>query len=152
MRVLAAIAAFLLLAVSPAYAQETVSPVLPDLEDEVMCPTCGTALGLSESPQASQIRALIRRLDAEGRNKEEIKDALVAEYGSEVLAVPETSGFDLAAWIIPGAAILIAAAALGVGVRRWRRETPADRDESAAAGGDPEAEQRLHADLERYEL
>jgi cytochrome c-type biogenesis protein CcmH len=153
MRILATIAALLLLVVSPAHAQETVSPVLPDLEDEVMCPTCGTALGLSESPQASQIRALIRRLDAEGRSKEEIKDALVAEYGSEVLAVPETSGFDLAAWIIPGAAILIAAAALGVGVRRWRREPPGDGDKSAAAtGGDPEAEQRLDADLERYEL
>ncbi len=153
MRVLVAIAALALLAASPAHAQETASPVLPDLEDEVMCPTCGTALGLSESPQASQIRALIRRLDSEGRSKEEIKDALVVEYGSEILAVPDTSGFDLAAWLIPGGAILIAGAALGIGVRRWRRDPGNDHDDdTAAAAGDPGDEQRLQADLERYRL
>ncbi len=62
---------------------------LADLEDEVMCPICGTALGLSEAPQADRQREFIRELIAEGRTKDEVKDALVAEYGEEVLAVPE---------------------------------------------------------------
>ncbi len=144
----------LLLGASPALAQQNSSPLLPDLEDEVMCPTCGTALGLSESPQASQIRSLIRRLDSEGLDKEEIKDELVIEYGSEVLAIPESSGFDLAAWIVPGAAIVIAAGALIVGVRRWRRAaTEPGPAAAAAAGSDPgDDAKRLDADLDRYDL
>ena len=44
----------------------------------------------------------------------------MAEFGPEVLAVPETEGFDLAAWIVPGLAIVLAGAAIFVGVRRWR--------------------------------
>ena len=81
---------------------------LPDIEDEVMCPICGTLLEFSESPQADRERALIRRLIAEGRTKGQIEDALVAEYGPEVLAEPSSSGFDLTAWLVPGIGIAIA--------------------------------------------
>ena len=87
-----------------------------------MCIVCGVPLELAtESPQANQERDLIRQLIAEGLTKEEIKDHLVAEYGTEVLATPDSSGFDLAAWVVPGAAIVIAGGAIFVAVRRWRR-------------------------------
>jgi cytochrome c-type biogenesis protein CcmH len=43
---------------------------LPDIEDEVMCPICGTLLELSEAPQAVRERVFIRRLIAEGQSKE----------------------------------------------------------------------------------
>ncbi len=101
-----------------------------------MCPICGTALGLSESPQADREREFIRGLIAEGRTKDEIKDALVAEYGDEVLAVPEPKGFDLAAWLVPGIAIVLAAIAIFIGLRRWRRT---DRTDGAAEPGRPGA-------------
>jgi len=95
-RILAATLALTVLMPATAIAQQA-PPSLPDIEDEVMCPTCGFSLALSESPQANQIRDLIRQLIDEGLTKEQIKDALVVEYGPEVLASPETSGFDLAA-------------------------------------------------------
>ena len=57
---------------------------LPDVEDEVMCPVCGTTLELaSDSPQAIDEREQIRELIALGLTKEEIKDELVAEFGPE---------------------------------------------------------------------
>src|SRR6266480_4278841 len=87
---------------------------LPDVEDEVMCPICGTALNLSESPQADRERAFIRREIARGKTKDEIKDELVAQYGTQVLAEPPKSGFDLTAWLVPGAAILVAAIAIAL--------------------------------------
>ncbi|MGB7587413.1 MAG: hypothetical protein WBM00_01755, partial [Solirubrobacterales bacterium] len=37
---------------------------LPDIEDEVMCPICGTLLELSDSPQAQRERVFIARLIA----------------------------------------------------------------------------------------
>jgi cytochrome c-type biogenesis protein CcmH len=97
---------------------------LPDIEDEVMCVECNTALNISSSPVADQERAFIRARIAEGMTKEEIKAALVEEYGPDVLAEPSGEGFDLAAWLVPGA--LVALAALGVGLlaRRWRRPEP----------------------------
>ena len=110
----AALAAIALLA--PAASAQEAS--LTDIEDEVMCPICGTLLELSEAPQAERERDLIRRLIAQGRSKEEIKEVLVAEYGEEVLATPESSGFDLAAWVIPIAGLAAALAALGVWLRR----------------------------------
>jgi len=124
---------------------------LPDIEDEVMCPICGTALNLSESPQAERERAFIRRLIAAGRSKEEIKGALVSEYGEEVLATPEGSGFDLTAWLVPGAGILIAALALGLGIRRWRRRTSEGATDPEVSPSDAEA-RRLDSDIARYDL
>jgi cytochrome c-type biogenesis protein CcmH len=123
---------------------------LPDIEDEVMCPVCGTLLELSESPQADRERVFIHKLIAEGRSKQQIKDALVAEYGSAVLATPRGSGFDLTAYLVPILAALLAATALVVGVRRWRRSSPPDEPEAEAPRGE-EAE-RLDSDLARYDL
>jgi cytochrome c-type biogenesis protein CcmH len=121
---------------------------LADIEDEVMCPICGTALGLSQAPQADRQREFIRELIAEGRTKEEIKDSLVAEYGDEVLAVPEAEGFDLAAWLVPGGAIALAGIAIVIGVRRWRRK-PAPAVPEGLSSADSE---RLRADLRHYDV
>jgi cytochrome c-type biogenesis protein CcmH len=123
---------------------------LADIEDEVMCPICGTTLQLSQSPQADRERAFIRRQIAEGRTKDEIKDALVAEFGPEVLALPESEGFDLAAWLVPGAAILLAAAGIAVGLWRWRRARPGGPARAAVL--DSAESERLDSDIARYDL
>ena len=145
------VAAALLLAAAPPQPKTT----LPDVEDEVMCPICGTALNLSGAPQADRERAFIRRQIAAGKTKDEIKDELVAQYGTQVLAEPPKSGFDLTAWLVPGAAILLAAVAIAIGLRRWRRAARDGGGPPPAGGGPPlepaEAE-RLDADLARYDL
>jgi cytochrome c-type biogenesis protein CcmH len=128
-----------------------------DVEDEVMCVTCGVPLPIAESPQADQERALIRRLVARGLTKAQIEDALVAEYGDRVLATPKDSGFGLAAWLVPIIAILAALGGLVFAVPRWRRAR-AGRSGPAVTGGDPRPDldpddaARLDADLARYEV
>lgn len=150
---LAALLAIAALAAGTLAAQasaQTSDATLPDLEDEVMCVVCGTTLGMSESRAADGQREFIRDRIAEGLGKEEIKEALVAEYGPEVLAVPDTAGFDIAAWVVPGLALLVAAVALFLGIRRWRRRTPSD--EPPPAPGSSGDEERLASDLGRYDL
>jgi cytochrome c-type biogenesis protein CcmH len=141
----------------PAAAQSpTPRASLPDIEDEVMCIVCGVPLELAtEAPQAIQERNLIRHMIAQGLTKDEIKDRLVAEYGPNVLATPDDSGFDLAAWLVPGAAIVVAAIAIALGLRRWRRRggdggsaEPPDGDGTIS---DADAK-RLDEDLARYRL
>ena len=126
---------------------------LPDIEDEVMCPICGTLLELSNSPQAAGEKTFIAKQIAAGKTKQEIKDALVAQYGQEVLALPKGSGFALSAYLVPLIAFLATALALAVGIRRWRRN-PSPPESLPANGGalDEEDAERLEADLERYDL
>ncbi len=123
---------------------------LTDLEDEVMCPICGTLLELSEAPQAQRQKAFIAAMIAQGRTKAEIKDALVAEYGKEVLALPEGSGFELSAYLVPVIAFVVAAVALALGLRRWRRDGPGSKPPMGGPSG--EAAKRLDADLAKYDL
>jgi cytochrome c-type biogenesis protein CcmH len=127
---------------------------LSEISSEVMCPVCGTLLELAESPQAQREKAFVSRLVAEGRSKDEIKDALVAEYGTEVLALPQGSGFELSAYLVPIIAFLAAVLALGLGVRRWRRagRGPGPGGPPGAAGPSTEDSRRLEADLARYDL
>ena len=109
-----------------AAAKDCPQTTLGDIEDEVMCPVCGTPLGLaSESPQAQRERAYIERLIAQCKSKDEVKRALVAEFGDRVLALPgdegDTSVGDVLVYVVPALGILLAAAGIGVTWVRWRR-------------------------------
>lgn len=150
---LLALAALLALAPAAPAAQQV---TLAEIEEEVMCPVCGTLLQLAEAPQAKQQKAFIARLIEEGKSEEQVKDALVAEYGEEVLALPDDSGFSLSAYVVPIVAFLLAAVALTIGVLRWRRagsDRP-DHGGPAARSDGPSGEEadRLDADLARYDL
>lgn len=150
--------ALCLLLVAPAVgsaAQPAPQTTVNEIEGEVMCPVCGTLLELADSPQARREKVFVAGLVAEGKSKSEVKDALVAQYGEEVLATPEASGFDLSAYLVPILAILVAAIALAYSVLRWRRNS--ERDGGTADGGaahPPHGEdaERLEADLSRYDL
>jgi cytochrome c-type biogenesis protein CcmH/NrfF len=146
--------ALLALALSPATAPAaTPQTTINDVEDEVMCPICGTLLELAESPQAQRERVFVKRLIAAGRTKAEIKDILVAQYGRSVLALPGGSGFDLSAYLVPAIAFVLAAVGLALGVRRWRRAAkPPGPGGSPTGGPQGEDAERLEADLARYDL
>jgi cytochrome c-type biogenesis protein CcmH/NrfF len=149
---LLAVVALNLFSLSPLASAQTRAS-LPDIEDEVMCPICGTLLELSDSPQAQREKAFIRHLIVQGKTKSQVEDALVAQYGESVLANPPASGFDLSAYVVPALALLAIAIAIGFGVWRWRgtgRRGPPGGSAGDAPGG--EDEKRLDADLARYDL
>jgi cytochrome c-type biogenesis protein CcmH len=125
---------------------------LVDIEDEVMCVTCKIPLNIAEGPQPNREREFIRGLIDRGRTKGQIKAALVAEYGPNVLALPESDGVGLTAYAVPLALLALLAAGLALLLPRWRRRTPAGpAAESAAAPPLSSAEaRRLDEDLARY--
>jgi cytochrome c-type biogenesis protein CcmH len=154
----AALLAVLALVALPAAAaaQECPKTTLGDIEDEVMCPVCGTPLGLaSEAPQAQRERAYIERLIDRCKSKDEVKRALVAEFGDSVLALPGDQGDDdlgdVLVYVVPALGILLAAGGIGFAVVRWRRRGggPRGRREATMAGADGS---RLDDDMERYDL
>lgn len=124
---------------------------LPAMEQQVMCVVCRTPLSVANGPQADAQRREIRRLIAQGKSEQQIKDALVAQYGERVLALPTDDGFNLAVYLVPVAAVALALALLAVALPRWRRETRARAAEPPAAAPPPSAEdmRRLDEDLAR---
>jgi cytochrome c-type biogenesis protein CcmH len=123
---------------------------LNDVEDEVMCPTCGTPLNLAtDAPLANDERALIRRLIAQGYTKDQIKHRLVQEFGPNVLALPKSSGFDLAAYVVPIAIAVAGLLAIVVLGLRWRRRRPAVA--AAAPDLDSADARRLDSELARFD-
>ena len=132
-----------------------------DVEDEVMCPVCGTPLALAkEAPQAERQRAFIQQRVDRCESKDQIKAALAAEYGEDVLAIPDDEGFELTAYLVPALALLLGAGAVALALLRWGRGRRGEADGAAPAPGEPKtappadraAAARLQADLERYDL
>lgn len=146
----------LLLPAGPTGAAEGADPPvrasLPEIEDEVMCPVCGTLLSLSHAPAAERQRVFIRRLIAQGKTKEEIKDALVAEYGGQVLALPEDRGIDFWAYAVPVAGFVLAAIGVIWAVIAWRRRRPDRNGKPPRKGPGGEDSGRLDRDMARFDL
>jgi cytochrome c-type biogenesis protein CcmH len=125
------------------------SPNAADLEAELVCPVCETTLDQSNAPVAERMKAYIRVRIAAGDSSQEIKDALVAEFGPGVLARPPEGGFGLLAWLLPLGALLVGALVVGALIRSWSR-----RRTSAAPGDeplDPALERRVDEELARFD-
>jgi cytochrome c-type biogenesis protein CcmH len=119
-----------------------------DLEGEIMCPVCSTTLDQSDSPIARRMKADIASRIAAGQSKQQIKDELVAEFGTKILAAPPAEGFNLLAWLLPFVALFGGALVLGLLAWRWSR----DREPSPpAAHLSPALERRVDEELARYD-
>jgi cytochrome c-type biogenesis protein CcmH/NrfF len=146
------IAAAVALALPTAATAACPKTTLGDIEDEVMCSICKTPLALAEeAPQAQRERAFIEREIAACRSKDQIKRALVAQFGPAVLALPGDAGDDNGVadkliYIVPAVGLLLAAAAIGLTANRWRHRR---QSATRAAAGDTA---RVDLDMERYDL
>lgn len=127
-------------------------PSLPSIERQVMCVTCKIPLNVAESPQADRERAFIQSLIDAGQTEAQIKSALVGQYGSTVLGLPSTHGFDLAAYLVPLAALLALLAMLALLLPRWRARARTATAEGATAPALSATDAaRLDADLARFD-
>ncbi len=130
---------------------------LPAVESQVMCVTCKISLSVAQSPQANRERVYIQHLIGEGRTLAQVKSALVYQYGSAVLALPPSRGFDLGAYIVPAVVVLALLIAAAVLLPRWRRRARAaqaarDAEEVPAAAALSSADAaRLQADMARFD-
>jgi cytochrome c-type biogenesis protein CcmH len=123
-------------------------PRAADLESELVCPTCKTTLDQSNAPIANQMKAYIRARIAVGDSEQQIKDALVAQFGPGVLAKPPAGGFGLLAWLLPLGALAAGAVAVALLIRVWSRRRPPLVE---AEPLDPALERRVDEELERFD-
>lgn len=123
-------------------------PNAADLEAELVCPVCETTLDQSNAPVAERMKTFIRVRIAAGDSEQEIKDALVAEFGPEVLAEPPGGGFGLLAWLLPLGALVGGAIVVGLLIRVWSRRDPQPGPDSELG---PELDRLVDDELARFD-
>lgn len=135
-------------------------PVVKELEKKLKC-TCGCNLDIyvcrttdftcQYSPALHQEVVDLR---AAGKDPEAVLAAFVAKYGEQILMAPPAEGFNLAGYLVPGAAVLVAGSLIGlVLLRRSRDAAPEPRpalpaDQTAPNPADQETLRRALADVQ----
>ena len=105
-----------------------------DIAATIKCPTCRSqSVAGSESAAARAIRSEIARRVSDGESADEIRDAVAATYGEDVLLTPSRSGLEGAVWVLPVVALVLGLAGISAAFARWRRApvaTVTDEDRS----------------------
>ncbi|HEY7967216.1 MAG TPA: cytochrome c-type biogenesis protein CcmH [Solirubrobacteraceae bacterium] len=135
-------------------AAATPKTTLHAIEVQVMCVTCQIPLEVAESPAADQERQYIQTLIDKGETAAQIKRALVADFGTAVLALPPDKGFNVLFYILPIAFVLAGLLVAAILLPRWRRNRrpPPPPNDAGSANNITEAEAaRLEQDLRLHD-
>jgi len=148
-RVLALATAIVALGAASAWAG---TPSYSSALSQFMCTSCHEPLELVNSPQAISEKDTMRGFLARGMDMSQLKAAMVAQYGQQVLALPSASGFNLTVYILPPAVFLGGLALLVYTLPKWRqraRRAAATRLPGAAPLQGDDAK-RLDDELENF--
>lgn len=89
------------------------------LAHELMSPFCpGRTLAACTSEQAAEMRQWILLQEAAGATREEVIAVLESKYGDQIRSSPAAEGWGLAAWLLPGLAVVVGAGLAIYSVRR----------------------------------
>lgn len=87
------------------------------------CPVCANVpLDVCGTAACAQWRAQIADLLTQGYSEQQIYDYFAAHYGQGVLAAPPARGLNWLVYVLPPAAILLAAFFLWRNMSAWRRQ------------------------------
>ena len=122
--------------------EEAAKPTLKSIGANLVC-QCGCNYGLNDCTHNNcssdeEISAFIQKEISEGKEQPAILKALVDRYGVKVLAAPPAEGFNLAAWILPGLALVMGLGVVTLAVRRLRRPAAAATAAPPPAPVDPD--------------
>lgn len=105
-----------------------------DIAATLKCPTCRSqSVAGSDAASARAIRVEIARRVSDGESAEEIREAIAATYGDDVLLTPSGSGLEGTVWVLPVIALVLGLAGVAAAFARWRRaprSTVTDEDRS----------------------
>ncbi len=131
-----------------------------DLEESLTC-QCGCGLTVHscnhlQCPSAIPLRQEIRAQMALGKDRGAVLAHFAEKYGEKILSSPPASGFNLAAWVTPFAAVGIGALFVAFTLLRWRRRATTEAPRQESTGPRPveprdEYRQTLERELESFD-
>jgi cytochrome c-type biogenesis protein CcmH/NrfF len=119
------------------------------ISDGLVC-QCGCNMGLrvcnhENCPSAIPMRHDIETRLQAGAPNDTLAAAFVKEYGDKVLAEPPATGFNLAAYVMPGFALVIGLFLVATFASRWTSRRRAAAGPPSAV--DPELRERIEREL-----
>jgi cytochrome c-type biogenesis protein CcmH len=96
-----------------------------EIEDNLIAPCCWSQpVSQHYSEVSEQIRKEVHAMVAAGKSRDEILDYYVSQYGERILATPRPKGFNVLAYILPWAALILGAWLLIVLLKKLRSPAP----------------------------
>ena len=119
--------------------EDSARPTMKSIGEHLVC-QCGCNYALNNCTHNNcssdeEMKAFIAKEISAGKDEPAILKAMVDRYGVKVLAAPPAEGFNLAAWVLPGLALVMGLAMVTLIVRRLRRPAAAN---ASAAPVDPD--------------
>jgi cytochrome c-type biogenesis protein CcmH len=119
-------------------------PAIKELERKLKC-TCGCNLDIYlcrttdfTCQYSPALHKEVLELREAGKDPEQIVAAFVTKYGEQILMAPPPEGFNLAGYLVPGVAVVVAGALIGlVLLRRARQPAATTADEGLPAASTP---------------
>ena len=142
----------MLLAVAAGRAQ-TARPTVESVGNKVMC-LCGCVAILNQCPHHGcstheEVKAVIEKLIAEGKDEPAIFQELTARYGMKILAAPPAQGFNIAAWALPGLGLVFGLVVVFVVVHRMRKPAAVPGSAGVAAVEPASVDPKVLAAMEK---
>ncbi|MBI4518308.1 MAG: cytochrome c-type biogenesis protein CcmH [Deltaproteobacteria bacterium] len=132
-------------------------PSFQELEESLTC-QCGCGLTVHscnhlQCDSALPLRAEIREQIKLGKSKEQVLAHFADKYGEKILSSPTRTGFNLTAWVMPFALVLVGGVFVVLVVVRWTHRRPASPGPGAkgAAQAPSEHQKILERELEEFE-
>lgn len=105
-----------------------------DISASIKCPTCRSqSVAGSDAAAARAIRGEVARRVSAGELADEIRSAIAATYGDDVLLTPPRSGVGGVVWVLPVVALVVGLAALSAAFARWRRTSASEATDADRA-------------------
>jgi cytochrome c-type biogenesis protein CcmH/NrfF len=119
------------------------------VSDDLVC-QCGCNMGLrvcnhENCPSAIPMRHDIESQLQEGKADDTIVGSFVQKYGDQVLAEPPASGFNLAAYVMPGFGLVIGLFLVAMFASRWSNKRRLSTGPPSAV--DPALRERIEREL-----
>ena len=91
----------------------------------IMCPVCpAETIDQAQVEISFQMRAVVREMLADGKERDEILDFFVERYGKDILAAPPKTGANLVAWLAPVGGFGAGLVAVFLIIRSMSRQRP----------------------------
>ena len=125
-----------------------------EIEAELMCDCgCGDMLINCTCERSEEMRAIITGMINEGQSKTQILAAFVSQFGEVILSSPPRKGFNLVAYSVPLAGLLVGSVVAVSLARRWRSSKREDDDEEPETKDviTEELEEKIRGEMENLE-
>jgi cytochrome c-type biogenesis protein CcmH len=128
--------------------QQTLDQHVYNVAAQLKCPVCqNESVADSSASISEQMRLVIRQRLQSGQSEQQVLAYFALRYGNQILLTPPQQGFNLLAWLVPAAMLLLGLALVSFVAYDWRKQA---RLQTGRVSGQQTEDLLDDAELEEY--